>query len=114
MSLIAEVHNQRPAVRHTLFFLATVIAISGVGYMSISSLQKDVYFALNSNSADREAFLAARDSGRPNVLATISHAAGTLTASIGSLIGWNRDAGFDRGGQQDSMQNDVHLLPLSQ
>jgi len=113
MSLIHEIHNQRPAVRYTLFALSAAIAVSAVAFMTASTLQKDIFFAMHPDPAEQEEFLARRAEGRPKPLAAISRVAGSLAASIGSLIGWDTDAGFDRGGQQDSMQGGVHLLPLS-
>jgi len=113
MSLIHEIHNQRPAVRYAMFFLASAIAISTVAFVTASTAQKDLFFATHPEPEAREAYLAKRAESRPKPVAAISRAAGSLMASIGSLIGWDTEAGFDRDGQQDSMQGGVHLLPLS-
>ncbi len=114
MSLLQEIHNQRPVVRHTLFLLSTVAAISAVAFLTVSSLQKDIYFGMHPDPVDRQAFLASRDASRPQPVAAIARAADSLVASIGSLIGWNSSAGFDRSTQQDDTQGGVHLLPVSE
>jgi formate hydrogenlyase subunit 3/multisubunit Na+/H+ antiporter MnhD subunit len=114
MSLIEEIHNQRPVVRHVLFILSVAIAVSAVGFFGFSSIQESVFFATHADEQERQAFLASREAGRPQPLAAISRATSSMFASIGSLIGWNTGAGFDRGGQQADTQGGVHLLPLSQ
>jgi len=114
MSLIEEIHNQRPAVRHAFFLFSMAIAISTVGYFGFSSIQKSIFFATHSDVEEQQEYIASRAAGRPQPLAAISRAASSMLASIGSLIGWNIDAGFDRGGQQADTQGGVHLLPLSQ
>jgi hypothetical protein len=114
MSLIHEIHNQRPAVRNALFISAAVITVSVAVFIVASSVQKDVFFAMHPDAAEQQAFLARRDESRPHPLAAISRATGSLMASIGSLIGWDHKAGFDRGGEQDRLQGGVHLLPLSE
>jgi hypothetical protein len=114
MSIVDEIHSQRPAVRHTMFVLAVALALSAVVFVTMSSVQKDIFFATHSDPDEQQAFLARREEGRPQPLAAISRAAGSMMASIGSLIGWDTGAGFDRSQRQDSMQGGVHLLPLSQ
>lgn len=113
MSLIEEIHNQRPLVRHTFFYLAAGMVISAVVVITVSSMRKDIFFAMHPDTEERQAYLQQRDENLPKPVAALARLAGSLTANIGSLIGWNRDAGFDRGGQQDTMQGGVHLLPLS-
>ncbi len=113
MSIIHEIHNQRPAVRHAFFIFAVVIALSVVGIFTYSSLQRDMFMAFHTDPKEQSDFLAAQQEKGPQPLALISRVASSLTASIGSLVGWNRSAGFDRGSQQDTMQGGVHLFPLS-
>lgn len=113
MSLIHEIHNQKPAVRYTLFGLAILTALSLVGFFGITALQRDMFMALHSDPQERADFLAQQDAGRPKPLAALAHVANSLTASIGSLFGIDRNAGFDRGGQPGDTQGAVHLLPLS-
>lgn len=113
MSILHEIHNQRPAVRHTFFILAAFLAVSAVAFLTVSSIQKDIYFALHQDPQEQQEFLARRDAGRLHPLAAISRVAGSLMASMGALIGWDTDAGFDRTGQPDNTQDAVHLLPLS-
>lgn len=70
--------------------------------------------ALHTDPQERADFLAQQEASRPKPLAALSRVAGSLTASIGSLLGIDRGAGFDREDQQDTIQGGVHLLPLSQ
>lgn len=114
MSLINEIHSQRPAIRYALFGLAVFTALAVVGYLGITSLQRDMFMALHSDPQEREEYLAQQDARRPKPLAALSRIAGSLTASIGSLFGFDRNAGFDRSGQQGDTQGGVHLLPLSE
>ena len=113
MSLIHEIHNQKPVVRYTLFGLAVVSMLAVVGFFGITALQRDMFMALHSDPQERADFLAQQDARRPKPLAALSRIAGSVTASIGSLFGFDRNAGFDRGGQQGDTQGGVHLLPLS-
>ena len=113
MSLINEIHNQKPSVRYALFGLAAVTALSIVVYFGFTALQRNMFMALNSNEEERQEFLASQEARRPKPFAALARAAGSLTASIGSLLNINHEAGFDRGGQQDNTQDGVHLLPLS-
>ncbi len=114
MSLIDEIHNQKPAVRSTLFVLALIIVAAVVGFLGFTSLQRDSFMAFHSDPQERAEFLAQQEARGPNPLAAIARAAGALTARIGSLFGFNTDAGFDKDSQQDTMQGEPHLLPLSQ
>ncbi len=113
MSLIHEIHEQKPAVRYALFGLTVITVLAVVGFFGITALQRDMFMALHSDPQERADFIAQQDAGRPKPLAALSRAAGALTASIGSLFGIDRNAGFDRGGQQGTIPDAVHLLPLS-
>lgn len=113
MSLVHEIHNQKPAVRYTLFGLAIVTALAVVGFFGITALQRDMFMALHTDPQERADFIAQQDASRPKPLAALARISGSLTASIGSLFGIDRNAGFDRGGQQRDTQGAVHLLPLS-
>jgi hypothetical protein len=113
MSLIDEIRSQRPAVRHTFFVLSVVVALGVLGFFGVSALHREMYAALH--TPQEQAALADQQSAQlPDPLAFIAHAAGSLTASIGSLLGFDSKAGFDRQEQSGNTQGDVHLLPLSQ
>jgi|GEM_PF-3976476 len=114
MSILHEIHNQRPAVRRTLFVLSVVVSVSAVAFITISSIQKDIYFAMHPDPTEQQAFLAQRDAGRPQPVAVFARVAGGLLAGIGSLIGWNSDAGFDSTQQPSNTQGGVYLLPIAQ
>lgn len=112
MSLIDEIHNQKPVVRHTFFVLSVVIALAVVGFFGVSSLYREMYAALHT-PAEQEAFAARQDARLPDPLAFIARATSSLAASIGSLIGFDTNAGFDREEQPSNTQDGVQLLPLS-
>ncbi len=114
MSILHEIHNQPPTIRYAMFFLSTALAVSAVVFVTVSSLQKDIYFATHPNPVEQEEYLARRDAQRPQPIAALSRVTGSLLGSIGSLIGWDSDAGFDRDEQQSNTQDKVYLLPLSQ
>ncbi|MBP6885787.1 MAG: hypothetical protein KBC02_00895 [Candidatus Pacebacteria bacterium] len=114
MSIIHEIQRQHPTVRRALFVMSLVISVSVVGVFTASSVQQTIYFGIHSDPAEQEAFLAAREAGRPQPLAAISKATGSLIASIGSLIGWDTNAGFDSNEKSSNTQGGVHLLPLSE
>lgn len=114
MSLIQEIHNQKPVVRYTLFGLTVFTALALVGFFGVTSLQREMFMALHSDPQERADFLARQDARRPKPLAALTRAAESLTASIGSLLGFDRDAGFDRSSKQDDTTGGVHPLPLSQ
>ena len=113
MSLINEIHNQKPAVRYALFGLAAFTALVVVGYFGVTAIQRSMFMALHSDPQEQQEFLAQQEANSPKPLAALARIAGSLTASIDSLLHINADAGFDRNARQDDTQGDVHLLPLS-
>jgi hypothetical protein len=114
MSLIHEIHSQKPAVRYTLFALSAVVVLSVVGFFGITSFQRVAFMALHSDPQEQADFLAQQDAQQPQIFDAIARAASSLTASIGSLVGWDTNAGFDRSGRAADTTGSVHLLPLSQ
>jgi hypothetical protein len=108
-NLIEELHQQRPAVRYALFVLSTFVVVSLAGAAWFTGFERDAYFALHDDPADREAFLARQNDRLPQPLAAVGRGLGTLAASIGSVIGLDREKGFDTEPRYDT----VHLLPLS-
>ncbi len=113
MSFIQEIRQQKPIVRHTLFVLALVVACSVIGYIGMVTLHRELYAAFHTSAEQQE--LAQRQQELiPNPIALVARAAGTLTASLGSLFGLRSEVGFDRGGELDNDQGGAHLLPLSQ
>lgn len=109
MSLIHEIHRQPHALRLTLWGLSVFAMLSMVGYFWFTAFERDMFLALHQEQALREEFLARQDARAPKTLAAIGNAFGGLTASIGSLLGIDPEAGFDRPVPEDT----VHLLPLS-
>jgi hypothetical protein len=114
MSLIHEIRKQSLATRRTLMVLSVFLVVSAVGFYWFAGLQRDVFFSLNDDPAARDAFVAQQDDRSPQPLALIGKALGKLTASIGSLIGFDSSKGFDRNAGAAHTADDVHLLPLSQ
>jgi hypothetical protein len=114
MSLINEIHNQKPVIRSVMFMLSLSIVVAIVGFVGFTALQRDSFMAFHTDPAEQEAFLEQQNSQSPNPLAAIARVASSLTARIGSLLGFDSNAGFDRNTPQDTMQGDPHLLPLSQ
>lgn len=106
---IEELHQQKPAVRYTLFALSTFVVVSALGVMWFTNFERDAYFALHADPADREAFVARQDARLPQPMAAIGRGFGSLAASIGSLVGFDDEAGVVREPTHDP----VHLLPLS-
>lgn len=109
MSLLHEIRNQPPALRRAMYWLAVIATLGGIGFWWLSSVERDMFFAIHSDSTDREAFVAQQDAQVPQPLAMIGKAFGTMTASIGSFLGFDSSRGFDKSSQHDT----VHLLPLS-
>ena len=112
MTFIQEIHNQKPAVRYALFGFSVVLVISFVGFFWFTSMQRDIFMATHSDPAEQQAFLASQQSYLPQPLALISRVAQSLTASIGSLIGWDSSKGFDKADTTDHNQA-AYPLPLS-
>ncbi len=113
MSLIHEIHKQKPAVRYTLFALSAFIALSAVVFFWLLSFQKQVFMALHSDPAEQQAFLDEQAAQVPNPLASLGGGLKSLAASIGSLIGFDGSKGFDSNGVTDNNQT-AHPLPLSE
>lgn len=114
MSLIQEIHNQKPAVRYALFGLAVVTVLAVVGFFGVTAIQREMFMALHTDPQERSDFLAQQDARSPKPLAALVRVASSLTASIGSLLGFNRNAGFDKSVREGDTSGDVHPLPLSQ
>lgn len=113
MSIIHEIRAQKPIVRHTLFVLSLIVALAVVGYFGVTSMQRQLYAAFHTPE-EQQALAQRQQDVVPNPIALVARAAGTLTASLGSIFGFNSGAGFDRGGESDTIQGGAHLLPLSQ
>lgn len=113
MSLIHEIQQQRLPVRMTMFVLATVLAVSAVGYAWYRSFEKDMYYALHQSTQERTAFDAKRAEQSLRPIAAVTKGIDSLTASIGSLIGLQRSAGIDRGVGDGHTPDAVYPLPLS-
>jgi len=109
LKIIDEIHRQKPIVRYTLFVLSTFIVLSAAGLAWFTDFERQAYFALNEDPTARAAFVAQQDARMPQPLAAIGRGFGSLAASIGSLIGFNEDAGLESQPAYDT----VHLLPLS-
>ena len=109
MSLLHEIHNQPRHIRTTLWLLSSFLVLGTIAYFWLSGLERELYFALHTNTDERAQFVAQQDTRVPHPLAAIGRAFTGLTASIGSLIGVDAQKGFDTRPQSDS----VHPLPLS-
>ncbi len=112
MSLIQDIQNQRPAVRYALFGFSVVITVAVIAVFWVFSFQEQVFMAMHPDPAEQQAYLAKQDQYAPKPLAAISKAFGSLTASIGSLIGLDGSKGFDSGRNEEDNQV-AHPLPLS-
>lgn len=110
MSLIQEIHKQHHGVRYALFGFSAVITLSLVGFVWFRSIQEDMFMAVHDDPAEREEFLAKRDQDTPNPFAAIGKGLSSLTANIGSLLGFDTSEGFDTQEQDDK----VYMLPLSE
>lgn len=112
MSFIQEIHSQKLAIRYTLFGLSVVLIVSFIGFFWFTSMQRDIFMATHSDPAEQQAFLAEQSLHMPQPLALISRVARSLTASIGSLIGWDSSKGFDKADATEHNQA-AYPLPLS-
>lgn len=113
MSFIHEIHNQKPVVRYALFGLSLAITFSVIGFFGITALQREVFMTFHTDAKERADFLAQQERRQPKPLAAVTRVARSMTASIGSLLGFNPDAGFDRNEQRADTHDAVYLLPLS-
>ncbi len=110
MSLIKEIHKQSHPVRYALFGFSAVITLSCVGFVWFRSIQKDMFMAVHSDPGEQQEFLAQRVRDIPHPLVALGKGLSSLTANIGSLLGFDGSKGFDRPAQEDK----VYLLPLSE
>jgi hypothetical protein len=109
MSLLHEIHGQRPMVRRVLWVLSVFLAVSFVGFFWVSSLERQLFAAVQHTPEEEAAFAAQQDARAPKPLAAISRGFSSMTAAIGDLFGFDSSAGFDR----EQVQDKVYLLPLS-
>jgi hypothetical protein len=110
MSLIQEIHKQHHGVRYALFGFSAVITLSFVGFVWFRSIQKDMFMAVHNDPAEQAEFLAKREESVPHPFAAIGKGLSSLTANIGSLLGFDGSEGFDSQSQDDT----VYMLPLSE
>ncbi len=113
MSFIHEIHKQKPAVRYAMFGLAVFAVLAAIGFFWLSSVQRDLYAAMNPDKADQQAFEDQQSAALPNPLASIGRGLGSMVASIGSLMGFDSSRGFDRSGSTSHNQDAVYPLPTS-
>ncbi|HTP57195.1 MAG TPA: hypothetical protein VMJ72_02900 [Candidatus Paceibacterota bacterium] len=109
MTLLHEIHSQPRHVRTALWLLSSFLVLGVIGYFWLSGLERELFFALHDNSAERAQFVASQDARVPHPLAAIGSAFGSLGASIGSLFGIDSTKGFDSRPQSDT----IYPLPLS-
>jgi hypothetical protein len=92
-----------------MYWLSVVTTLGFIGFFWLTSIERDMFFAIHTDPQEREEFVTRQQEHMPQPLAMISKGFGSLTASIGSVLGFDRSKGFDRASQQDT----VYLLPLS-
>ena len=109
MSLLKEIHRQPTHIRAVLWGLSAFTMISVTGYFWFTSVEREMFVAIHDDPGEQEQFFAQQDARAPKPLAAISATLGSLTASIGSLMGIDQQEGFDRSASEDK----VYLLPLS-
>lgn len=109
VNLFHEIRNQKPHVRFALFLLSCFLVISAIGMVWLSSVRKELVTAVNDDPAVQEEF----QDRLPNPVAAIGKFMGTLAASVGSLVGINGNAGFDRSDRNEDVSGGAHLLPIS-
>ena len=112
MSIIKEIHEQPPWIRISLFTLSCVTMVSMVGYLWLTSVQRDVILALD--PLDGQDHVAQLERSRPRPLNSMREGLDSAAASIGSLIGFDSSEGFDFGSRNEDNQDRVYLLPLSE
>lgn len=93
-----------------MYWLAVTTTFGIIGFFAFTSIERDMFFAMHTDPQERQEFLARRQAHMPQPVAMMGKALGTLTASIGSILGFDRSRGFDRPVQDDK----VYPLPLSQ
>jgi hypothetical protein len=113
MKLIDEMQSQHPLVRQAMYWLAVTTTLGIIGLFWFTSLEKQLYFASHPDEKERQQFVQERQARSPQPLAAIGKFFGSMTASIGSFIGFDSSKGFDRAGSSDHNHDAVHLLPLS-
>jgi hypothetical protein len=109
MALIHDIRGQSKGVRLLLWALSVFVTLSAFGFVWFTSLEKSMYFAMHSDPKEQAEFLARQEDRTPKPLAAIGRGFGKLAASIGSVLGFDSNAGFDRPAQEDK----VYMLPLS-
>lgn len=113
MTLLDDIRKQNRLVRQTMYALSVATVLSVIGFFWFTSVERQLYMAVNPNPKDQQEFLTRQDQRSPQFLATLGRGLGSLTASIGSLLGFDRSRGFDKGGTAGHTQDAVYLLPLS-
>jgi hypothetical protein len=113
VNFLEEIRSQHPIVRRIMYWLAVGTTLGTVGFFWFTSIERNMFFAIHSDQQEREQFLARQEERVPQPLAFIGRGFGSLTASIGALLGFDSSKGFDKTGETDHNRDAVHLLPLS-
>jgi hypothetical protein len=109
MSLLKEIHSQSRSVRMALWLLSTFTVVSFIGFFWFNSVERSMFMALNRTDDEQAAFNERQEARSPKPLAFIGKSFGSLSASIGGMLGLDPGEGFDREPTSDK----VYLLPLS-
>ena len=113
MTFLEEIRSQHPLVRRLMYWLAVGTTLGVIGFFWFTSIERDMFFAIHFDQGEREQFLARQQERVPQPLAFIGRGLGSLTASIGVLLGFDSRAGFDKDGGASHHGDAVYLLPLS-
>jgi hypothetical protein len=110
---ISEIRAQRAPVRFAFFVTSSLVVVVSIVYLWLGSFTREAYFALVDDPDQRAAFLARQEERRPQLMAVLGGGLRSLTASIGSLMGFDRSDGLEQDGL-DSNGEPVYQLPLSE
>ncbi|MEK7125020.1 MAG: hypothetical protein AAB864_01335 [Patescibacteria group bacterium] len=111
MSLLKEIQKQPLHVRQLLFGLSMLVVILVVGFVWLSSFQREVYALLNPSAEDQQQFAAQAQEALP-LRATISTMFNTLRASVYNLFNFN-DTEQPQESAPRSQDTGVRTLPTA-
>lgn len=110
MPLFHDIRSQPKHVRHIMFILSVMTAVSLVGVIWYGSFEHDLYVLLNSEKEYQEKFLAVKEQVQePTLMAYIGESFQALQAGIYGLLNLQSDT----PDAKNKGESKVHLLPLS-
>ncbi|HXV27293.1 MAG TPA: hypothetical protein VD862_04715 [Candidatus Paceibacterota bacterium] len=114
MSIIKELHDQPEWVRLSLFVLSCATVVSVVLSGWFMSFERSAITSMTDPETAAERLAERERSRGPGPLTAVGKWSSAAAASIGKLVGFDREKGFDSTPRNGHNEERTYLLPLSE